>query len=78
MRSERRRTPFQYSMNSIVVSPTYWPMVAALAAPTTPHPATKTKKRSRLRLTALAAALAINGVLQKKPTNPHYSHIQAV
>ncbi len=50
-------------MHSMVARPTYCPMVAALAAPTTPHPATKTKKRSRLRFTAFAAALAISGVL---------------
>lgn len=50
-------------MNSMVARPTYCPIVAALAAPITPHPATKTKNKSRLRLTAFAAALAISGVL---------------
>ena len=64
-KSESLSTPFQHSMHSMVANPTYCPMVAALAAPTTPHPATNTKKRSRLRLTAFAAALAISGVLHQ-------------
>jgi hypothetical protein len=62
-RSESLSTSLRHNMNSMVARPTYCPIVAALAAPITPHPATKTKNKSRLRLTAFAAALAISGVL---------------
>ena len=62
-RSESLSTSLRHNMNKIVARPTYCPIVAALAAPITPQPATKTKNRSRPRLTAFAAALAISGVL---------------
>jgi len=62
-RSDNLSTSLRHNMNSMAARPTYCPIVAALAAPITPHPATKTKNKSRLRLTAFAAALAISGVL---------------
>lgn len=63
-RSDSLSMPLRPRISSMVASPTYCPMVAALADPTTPQPATKTKNRSRLRLTRLPAALAMSGVLQ--------------
>lgn len=62
-------TLFQRIMKTMVMRPMYCPTVAAVAAPTTPQPATNTKNRSRLRLTALAAALAISGVLHHMPAD---------
>ncbi len=77
-RSESLSTSLRHNMNSIVARPTYCPIVAALAAPITPHPATKTKNKSRLRLTAFAAALAISGVLHHTTVHSLMAHYSLV
>jgi len=77
-RSESLSTSLRHNMNSMVARPTYCPIVAAPAAPITPHPATKTKNKSRLRLTAFAAALAISGVLHHTTVHSLMAHYSLV